>query len=106
MEFIETSIFTRQIEQHLTSEEYAEFQLELSRNPEKGVLIPHSGGLRKVRVALEGRGKRGGGRIIYYLISRRGQIYLLLAYPKNVQDNLSDSQLKELRQIVKEFEND
>ena len=82
-----------------------EFQVELMTNPEKGAVIPRSGGLRKVRVGLEGRGKRGGARVIYYLVTKADCIYLLLAYPKNVQDNLSEDQLKTLRKIVKEMDN-
>jgi hypothetical protein len=104
MEFIETSIFTRQITQLLSDEEYKEFQLELLRNPQKGSVIPKSGGLRKVRVGLDGRGKSGGGRVIYYLVSRMENIYLIYIYPKNMRDDLSDIQLKELRQIVEELD--
>ena len=105
MEFIETSIFTRQITQLLGDEEYKDFQLELLRNPQKGSIIPKSGGLRKVRVGLSGRGKSGGGRVIYCLISEMEHIYLIYVYPKNVLDNLSDAQLKELRQIAGELDN-
>lgn len=105
MEFIETGLFTKQINEILNHKEYLEFQAELMINPEKGAVIPRSGGLRKVRVGLEGRGKRGGARVIYYLVSKADCIYLLLAYPKNVQDNLSEDQLKALRKIVKELDN-
>ena len=105
MEFIETSLFTRQITEILSHDEYIEFQLELLADPKKGAVIPRGGGLRKVRVGLEGRGKRGGARVIYYFISRSQELYLLLAYPKNVQDNLSEEQLKVLRQLVKELDN-
>jgi mRNA-degrading endonuclease RelE of RelBE toxin-antitoxin system len=104
MEFIETSIFTRQLTQLLSDEEYKEFQLELLRNPQKGPVIPKSGGLRKVRVGLGGRGKSGGGRVIYYLVSKTENIYLIYISPKNVRDDLSDIQLKVLRQIVEELD--
>jgi mRNA-degrading endonuclease RelE of RelBE toxin-antitoxin system len=67
---------------------------------EAGALIPGSGGLRKMRWSAQGRGKRGGTRLIYYWAVGPEQILLLLIYPKNVQDNLTPAQLKLLRQIV------
>lgn len=64
MIFIETSVFTRQVLELLTDEEYADFQSELAANPLAGDVIEGTGGLRKVRVAAKGRGKRGGARAI------------------------------------------
>ena len=61
--------------------------------------MPGSGGLRKIRWAGSGRGKRGGIRVIYYLV-RDDRVYLLFAYPKNKQENLTSQQLKVLRKIV------
>ena len=84
----------------LSDEEYQQLQLELIRRPDLGVIIAGSGGLRKVRVALEGRGKRGGARTIYYWAVAHEQLLMLLIYPKNVQDDLTSEQLKMLRQIV------
>jgi hypothetical protein len=104
MEFIETSIFTRRITQLLSDEEYKEFQLELLRNPQKGPVIPGSGGLRKVRVGLGNRGKSGGARVVYYLVSKLDIIYLIYVYLKNMRGDLSEAQLKELRQIAEEME--
>lgn len=59
MIFIETSVFTRQVQELLTDEEYAAFQSALAANPEAGDVIEGTGGLRKVQVAASGRGKRG-----------------------------------------------
>jgi hypothetical protein len=64
MIFIETSIFTRQVLELLTDEEYADLQSELAANPLAGDVIEGTGGLRKVRVAAKGKGKRGGARVI------------------------------------------
>ncbi|MGN0447598.1 MAG: type II toxin-antitoxin system RelE/ParE family toxin [Acutalibacteraceae bacterium] len=77
-------------------------QLEkiLLENPQKGDVIQNSGGARKLRIQLEGRGKRGGGRVIYVDIFEKEKLYLLLAYPKNVQDNLTASQLKLISEII------
>jgi len=104
VEFIETSVFARQIDCYLSPDEYQRFQAELMADPGKGAVIPGSGGLRKIRVACKGQGKRGGARIIYYLITKKGVILLLFAYPKNVRDNLSKSQLQELRHVAEEVE--
>jgi len=64
MVIIETSIFTRQIQQLLSDDDYQQLQLELIRHPELGKIIPGSGGLRKIRWAPEGRGKSGSLRTI------------------------------------------
>jgi hypothetical protein len=105
LEFVETAVFARQIDNYLSPDEYRDFQAALMADPKKGAVIPGSGGLRKIRVACQGKGKRGGARIIYYLITRKGVILLLFAYPKNVQDDLGASQLKELRRAAEEVEN-
>ncbi len=78
------------------------FQLELVANPERGALIRGSGGLRKIRWQGSGRGKRGGVRVIYYWATEREVLLLLLAYPKNEQEDLTRDQLKVLRQVVEE----
>jgi hypothetical protein len=99
---IETSIFTRQVRILLSDEEYRKLQTALLLHPDRGAIIPGSGGLRKVRWAMEGRGKRGGVRTIYYWAVSNDQILMLLMYAKNEQDNLTPEQLKVLRRIVKE----
>jgi len=66
MELIETSTFTRQIIALLRDEEYGEFQSRIAANPELGARIKGGGGIRKARVAVGSRGKRGGARVIYY----------------------------------------
>lgn len=102
MVIIETSIFTRQVEELLSNNEYRQLQIALILRPEMGAIIPGSGGLRKVRWSLRGRGKRGGVRVIYYWAVTNDQILMLLIYAKNVRDNLTPTQLKVLREIVKE----
>jgi hypothetical protein len=102
MELVETSIFTRQIEELLSDDEYRRFQLELVANPETGSLIRGGGGIRKVRVAVGARGKRGGARVIYYWAVRKEMILLLFAYPKNVAANLTQEQTSQLARAVKQ----
>ena len=99
MVFYETDIFTEQIVGFLDDDSYRELQTLLIRDPESGDLIPRSRGLRKIRWRAPGRGKRGGIRVIYYLVTR-DQIYMLFAYAKNKQENLTREQLQRLRNLV------
>ncbi|HCK65498.1 MAG TPA: hypothetical protein DHW49_04475 [Anaerolineae bacterium] len=104
MQFIETSVFTKQVVSLITDDEYRHLQATLFSHPEIGKIIPHSGGLRKIRWSMIGRGKRGGVRAIYYWVVAENQILMLFMYPKNEKDDLTPQQLKVLREIVeKEF---
>lgn len=98
----ETGVFTRRITQLMRDEDYRLLQMCLMRNPETGRLIPGSGGLRKVRWQLAGRGKRSGMRVIYYWVRGREVILMLLVYSKNEQDDLSWEQMKGLGRLVEE----
>ena len=100
--FIETSFFTRRLVGMFSDEQYKLLQNTLSARPEQGALIPGSGGLRKVRWALPGRGKSGGCRLIYYWKPDEDLLYLLLVYSKAEKDNLSKSEIRDLRFLVKE----
>lgn len=86
----------------LSDEEYRGLQLALLFRPEQGPLIPKSGGLRKLRWARSGGGKRGGLRVIYYWDKEAATIYMLFAYPKSAQEDLTALQLKVLSQLVRE----
>lgn len=103
MEFIETPTFTRAITLLLTDDDYATLQIALVRNPQLGDVIRGSGGIRKLRHAASGRGKRGGMRVIYYWLKQDHQIYMLLAYAKSVKDTLNAQELAVLREWVKEL---
>ena len=98
--FRETSVFTRQTTGLLSDEELNALQWALMADPTCGELIRGSGGLRKMRWAGSGRGKRGGLRVIYYWNVPGATILLLLAYPKSEQDNLTQEQLKILKSII------
>jgi mRNA-degrading endonuclease RelE of RelBE toxin-antitoxin system len=95
--FVETPIFNRRVQEYLDDDEYAEMQAFLVRRPDAGSVIRGSGGIRKLRWAGSGRGKRGGLRVIYYWWVAKDRISLLLAYPKNEQDDLTADQLKKLK---------
>jgi mRNA-degrading endonuclease RelE of RelBE toxin-antitoxin system len=99
---IETSVFTRQIQALLSDDEYRQLQLALVLHPDMGSIIQGSGGLRKVRWSMVGRGKRGGVRVIYYWAVSNDQILMLLIYTKKEQDDLTPGQVKMLRQIIEE----
>ena len=104
LEFIETSVFTRQIMSLLSDISYAELQKELIRNPKKGNLIVGGGGIRKIRWNGDNnRGKSGGIRIIYYYKEVANQFLMLFAYPKNVQENLTPDQKKAIQHIIEEI---
>ena len=102
MEIVETSVFTRQIKKLLDDKEYRALQRELVVNPIAGAMIRHSGGLRKLRWTIEGRGKRGGIRVIYYHVSADERIFMLAAYAKTAKDDLTDKEITTLRKLVEE----
>ena len=102
MRFVETPIFTKEIRALLSDERYRGLQGALLLRPGQGALIKGSGGLRKIRWGTAGRGKRGGIRVIYYWHEGEETFYMLFAYPKGVQDDLTPRQLKLLRQAVRE----
>ena len=95
--FVETPIFNRRVQQYLDDEDYGEMQAFLTLRPEAGKVIKGTGGMRKLRWAGSGRGKRGGLRVIYYWWVAKDRISLLLVYPKNEQDDLTADQLKQLK---------
>lgn len=97
MVFIEAPIFSKYIYNYVDDEGYSALQQTLALRPDAGKIIPGSGGLRKLRWAGSGRGKRGGLRIIYYWLSEDGQIWLLTIYAKNEAENIPNSVLKLLR---------
>jgi mRNA-degrading endonuclease RelE of RelBE toxin-antitoxin system len=99
--FIETTLFTRLVSEYLNEQEYVDLQQTLMKDPEAGDVVAESGGVRKLRWAATGRGKRGGYRVIYYVRRRHGVIWMLTMYPKNVTDNIP---AKVLRRIRKEIE--
>jgi mRNA-degrading endonuclease RelE of RelBE toxin-antitoxin system len=101
--FIETALFSRLVQEYLTDEEYLELQNELIRNPSAGPVISGSGGVRKLRWAASGRGKRGGFRVIYFVRRPKSIIWMLTIYPKSEIDSIPGHVLKQIR---KEIEGD
>ena len=102
MRFVETPVFTKAVRDHLADEEYRALQLALLFRPEQGAVISGSGGLRKLRWGVGGHGKRGGLRVIYYWAAEEEIFYMLIVYPKNVQEDLTPTQLRVLSRLVRE----
>ena len=101
--FIETRLFSRLVRNYLSEEDYCKLQSELIENPEAGAVVFGSGGVRKLRWAATGRGKRGGYRVIYFVRRPESVIWMLTLYPKNVTDSIPGHVLKKIRE---EIEND
>ncbi|MBC8236881.1 MAG: type II toxin-antitoxin system RelE/ParE family toxin [Helicobacteraceae bacterium] len=97
MEIIETKIFTQRICELLTDEQYTELQNHLAENPNSGDVIKGSGGLRKLRWKLQGTGKSGGIRNIYYHYEDKHQIFMIYVYQKSKQTDLTPNQIQLLR---------
>jgi hypothetical protein len=102
MRFVETPIFTKVITRLLDDDEYRSLQIALMLRPEQGRVVRGAGGLRKVRWAKAGAGKRGGLRMIYYWAPTENTFYMLYAYAKNEQDDLTPAQTRALGQLVRE----
>ncbi|MBX7059760.1 MAG: type II toxin-antitoxin system RelE/ParE family toxin [Leptospirales bacterium] len=85
----------------LTDDDLLELQYSLCHHPDAGKVVSGTGGLRKLRWALPGRGKRGGARVAYVDIVLKETIYLVTVYPKNEKDDLSETEKKQIRSFIK-----
>lgn len=104
--FVETPTFTRLITDMVSDDDYALFQQELAEHPDKGGPMAGCGGVRKVRMALPGRGKSGGARVVYLYIQHRDIIYLIYVFTKGEADNLSASGKKAVRELAQQIKNE
>lgn len=102
--FIESSLFSERVIEYLTDEAYANLQWFLIALPDAGDLIVGSGGMRKLRWPLPGRGKRGGARIVYYWADARGKILMLDIYAKNEKADLTKDEMQTLKKFVEQWQ--
>ena len=105
LQFIESPVYSDQIDDLLSEGDHRQLQMHLLERPDRGDVIKGSGGLRKLRWAGSGRGKRGGIRVIYYLW-RGDTAFLLFAYPKNQQEGLTPVQAKLLKNLIEYYTNE
>jgi hypothetical protein len=103
MVFVELTPFIRFREQNWTDDEFRALQRFLLLSPAAGDVIRGTRGLRKLRWAASGRGKRGGARVIYYLQVSADHIYLIHGYLKAEREDLTPQQLKVLATLMKEI---
>lgn len=99
----ETPIYSKMAQQLFSQDEQSEIAVYIAKNALSGDVIPNSGGCRKIRYARQGKGKRGGVRVIYYNQLENGIINLLLVYAKSTTENIPSHILK---MIVQELEHD
>jgi len=99
--FVYTELFRKSWKMmNLDEDDAKELEEILLADPRQGDVLEGTGGARKMRIQLTGRGKSGGGRIIYVDVLEKERLYLLFAYPKSVQDDLTPDQKKAVRKIV------
>jgi mRNA-degrading endonuclease RelE of RelBE toxin-antitoxin system len=104
--FLEDEDFAKLAEQYLGDAGMATLQNELSANPDAGDVVSGAGGARKIRVALQGRGKRGGARVIYYYRDSRNAIFFLALYPKNKKSDLTPKEKEAIKEQIRTIKED
>lgn len=102
---VETPAYLRAVNEFWDSDTQNEFKNFIGTNFLLGDIIPDTSGLRKIRWKGNGKGKRAGARVIYYFYDENHPIYLLFAYSKNVQINLTDQEKKLMRSLVQQLKN-
>lgn len=100
LEFVYTQLFERTRKGLLDEDEMQRVESELRRDPDRGVLMSDTGGIRKLRAAKKHRGKSGSARVAYLHMAEWETVFFLIAFGKNVQGNLTASQRKLLRHMV------
>lgn len=99
--FVQTSIFERDWKiLGLGDDALRIIEQELRKNPKKGDVIEGTGGARKIRITLNNKGKRGGGRVIYVDILQMETIYLIQAYTKADQSDINQEQKKNVKELI------
>ena len=100
MTAVETEQFLKSSSALMTEQERIELVVFVASNPQSGDLMPGTGGVRKLRWGLQGRGKRGGARVIYYFHNERMPVLLLEAYGKNTKSDLSQAERNAIKKRI------
>ena len=104
MIFVELTPFVAFCKEYWTDEELRAMQSFLLATPDAGDLIRGGAGLRKLRCSAQGRGKRGGARVIYYWHVPKQRIYLIYGYVKSRSDDLTARHLEVLQQLMEDID--
>ena len=104
--FIETPEFIRKIDALDSEDAFIDLQKELIENPLKGKIIKGTGGARKIRMKVKGRGKSGGARTIYYYVDFKGEVWFLDVYLKNEKSTLTENDKSSIYRFIKEIINE
>ena len=100
MTVVETARFLKDVKPMMSDSKREELVAFVGANPQAGNVIPETGGVRKIRWALAGRGKRGGARVIYYYQDERLPVFLLAAYGKNEKANLTMAERNAMKRLI------
>ena len=106
LEFVHLSTYRRSAEDLIDESAQREIEAILLERPEAGTVIAGTGGVRKLRIPLEGRGKRGGARLIYYYRAAKGRIYLILTYAKGRKENLTPAERASMKRLTAAIESE
>lgn len=96
----ETQLFLRQPGEVWSEEERFEFVDFIASNPEAGDVIPDTGGVRKVRWSRQGRGRRGGVRVIYFYYNPEAPLYLLMVYAKAAREDMTPGEKRTVSDLA------
>lgn len=100
-----TSVYEKRVGKTLRSEERDAMELHIAENPEIHPIVSGTGGVRKARWGRQGKGKRGGVRVIYFYRSIADVVYFLDIYSKTEKEDLTPADKQELRQLVNQLRN-
>lgn len=101
LQLVATRVYERRAKKLLSGPAREAAELSIAVAPERWPVVAGTGGCRKARAAIDGRGKRGGARIVYFFATVAGRIYLLDVYAKNEKEELSHDDKQALRTIVR-----
>ncbi len=104
MQIVRTGLYLRQMKRlGASSTDMERLEAEIALNPQVGDVIPGLMGLRKIRFALGNKGKRGGGRAVYFLMVSDDVAIMIFAYAKSAQEDLTTEQRKAALALLKEM---
>jgi hypothetical protein len=103
LHFVHLRLFDEGADRLLDDDDLRLLQQILNDDPRKGVVVQGTGGVRKLRVAASGRGKRGGGRLLYLYVEHRGRIFLIAVFPKNKQPDFTPAAYRAMKMLAQQL---